>query len=126
MMVDLIPGNMREQGFPILRMFTVPGKLIVFAIGYPLLKLHLSNYTTFWAVSLSTDFVCLFFFIFFLPESMPDKMKQPVSKMDLFPGSYYWRAAKIVSKYCELQHKCQLFWEFSVENAEIMENSPAK
>ena len=28
------------------------------------------------------------------------------------------------SATCELQYKCQLFLEFSIENAEIMENSP--
>jgi len=99
MMVDLIPGNMREQGFPMLRLFTVPGKVIVFAIGYPLLAMHMKNYTTFWMVSLLTDFVCLAFFVIFLPESMPDKLKQPVQKADLFPGTYYWRAIKIILKY---------------------------
>ena len=28
------------------------------------------------------------------------------------------------SKYCDLQYKCQLFLEFSIENAEMMENCP--
>ena len=27
-------------------------------------------------------------------------------------------------KYCELQYKCQLLFEFSIENAELMENCP--
>ena len=30
------------------------------------------------------------------------------------------------SKYCELQHKCQLCFDRSIENAEIMENCPWK
>lgn len=85
MMVDLIPGNMREQGFPILGLFNIPGQLIVFGIGYPLLAAHLANYTVFWIISLSTDFICLGFFFFFLPESMPDKMKKPVDAWDFFP-----------------------------------------
>ena len=50
MMVDLIPGDMREQGFPILALFHIPGGLIAFGIGYPLLKMHLSHYTIFWSV----------------------------------------------------------------------------
>ena len=85
MMVDLIPANMREQGFPILSLFHIPGQLIVFGIGYPLLAAHLQTYTIFWVISLSTDFICLAFFLFFLPESMPDQMKKPVDAWDFFP-----------------------------------------
>ena len=80
MMVDLIPGDMREQGFPILRLFGIPGGLIVFGIGYPLLRMHMSNYTIFWGISLATDFICLLFFLIFLPESMPDRMKRPIRR----------------------------------------------
>jgi hypothetical protein len=43
MMVDLIPTDMREQGFPILGLFGIPGQLLVTAIGYPLLRAHLDN-----------------------------------------------------------------------------------
>ena len=31
---------------------------------------------------------------------------------------------QVLAKYCELQHKCQLFVGFSIENAEIMWNCP--
>ena len=30
----------------------------------------------------------------------------------------------IFTKYCELQHQCQTDFEFSIENAERMENCP--
>ena len=42
-------------------------------------------------------------------------------------GSLDWREFNAaVRKYCELQYKCQLFPEFSIENAEIVENCPCK
>ena len=56
-------------------LFGIPGGLIVFFVGYWLLSLHLSHYVTFWTISLSTDFICLWFLLFFLPESMPDKLR---------------------------------------------------
>ena len=87
MMVDLIPGDMREQGFPIMSLFGIPGGLIVFGIGYPLLAMHLSNYTLFWVISVSTDFICLAFFLFLIPESMPDRMRRPIDRWDFFPGT---------------------------------------
>ena len=98
-MVDLIPGDMREQGFPILRLFHIPGQLIVFGLGYWLLKKHLSQYTIFWIISLSTDWICVLFFVTFIPESMPDKMKRPLTRWDFFPGTYYYYAIRIVCKY---------------------------
>ena len=76
-----------------------PGKLVVFAIGYPLLAMHLSNYSLFWSISLGTDFICVAFFLIFLPESMPDRLKSEVNKWDFFPGTYYWSAVKIILKY---------------------------
>eukprot|EP01043_Picozoa_sp_COSAG02_P036510 COSAG02_NODE_2678_length_8262_cov_5.072400_8_plen_80_part_00 len=41
--------------------------------------------TIFWVISLSTDFVCLAFFLFFLPESMPDKLRKPIDRWDFLP-----------------------------------------
>ena len=38
-----------------------------------------------------------------------------------FPPAY---ALNSYNKYCELQYKCQLFSNFSIENAERMENFP--
>ena len=99
MMVDLIPGDMREQGFPVLRLFHIPSQIIVFGIGYSLLKKHLSTYTLFWAISLGTDLICVWFFLFFLPESMPDRMKRELVWQDWFPGTYYFNGVKIVLKY---------------------------
>ena len=69
MMVDLIPGDMREQGFPVLRLFNIPSQFIVFGIGYTLLKKHLSHYTLFWSISLATDLICVWFFLFASPQA---------------------------------------------------------
>ena len=89
MMVDLIPGDMREQGFPMMNLFGVPGGLVVFAIAYFLLHKHLTTYTIFWSISLSTDFICLAFLVTLLPETMPDSLKKDMDKWDFFPGTYY-------------------------------------
>ena len=42
----------------------------------------------------------------------------PQVVIDDVPGGCY--------KYCELQYKCQNNFEFSIENAETMENCPWK
>ena len=34
-----------------------------------------------------------------MPESMPDKMKTPISAKDFFPLTYYYTAVRIVLKY---------------------------
>ena len=99
MMVDLIPGDMREQGFPILRLFHIPSQLVVFGIGYSLLHKHLATYTLFWSISLGTDLICVWFFIFFLPESMPDSLKKPLDCTDLIPVKYYWYSIKVIARY---------------------------
>ena len=48
MMVDLIPGDMREQGFPVMALFGAVGPIAVFSIGFYLLGLYLTSYTLFW------------------------------------------------------------------------------
>jgi len=69
---------MREQGFPILSLFGIPGGIIVFFVGFYLLDLGLTSYVIFWCISFGTDFICMFFLLFFLPESMPDSLKKPL------------------------------------------------
>ena len=78
---------MREQGFPILSLFGLPGGIIVFFVGFYLLDLGLTSYVIFWCISFGTDFICMFFLLFFLPESMPDSLKKPleVRKQGTFP-----------------------------------------
>lgn len=78
MMVDIIPGDMREQGFPILALFNIPSTLGVLVLGYFLLAMHLNSYVIFWIISFSTDTLCLIGLLLLLPESMPDQ----VSKYD--------------------------------------------
>jgi len=77
----------------------VPGQLIVTGAGYFLLRMHLAHYTIFWSIQLATYGICLAFFLYFLPESMPDKMKTPISAKDFFPLTYYYTAVRIVLKY---------------------------
>jgi hypothetical protein len=115
MMVDLIPGDMREQGFPMMNLFGVPGGLVVFAIAYFLLHKHLTTYTVFWSISLSTDFICLAFLVTLLPETMPDSLKKDMDKWDFFPGTYYWQAVRIIFKYPLLIGICVCIclWNFS-------------
>ena len=77
----------------------MPGQLIVTGAGYFLLRMHLAHYTVFWTIQLATYGICLAFFLYFLPESMPDKMKRPLTRWDFFPGTYYYYAIRIVCKY---------------------------
>ena len=115
MMVDLIPGDMREQGFPIMSLFGVPGQIIVFAIGYMLLHKHLSHYTIFWEWSLGTDFICMLFVLFLMPETMPDSLRRPLDWWDFFPGTYYFYALRIIFNYPLLTGICPciMLWSFS-------------
>ena len=115
MLVDLIPGDMREQGFPMMNLFGIPGALVVFFIAYSLLHKHLTTYTLFWSISLSTDFICLAFLVTLLPETMPDSLKKDLDKWDFFPGTYYWQAIKIIFKYPLLIgiSICIMLWSFS-------------
>ena len=115
MMVDLIPGDMREQGFPIMNLFGVPGQILVFAIGYALLHKHLSHYTVFWEWSLSTDFICMLFVLFLMPETMPDSLRKPLDWWDFFPGTYYFYAIRIIFRYPLLIgiSVCIMLWSFS-------------
>ena len=80
-------------------LFNIPGGLIVFFVGFYLLSLHLAHYVIFWCISFATDFVCLWFLLFFLPESMPDQLRQPITIWDLNPLKYYVHAIKIICKY---------------------------
>ena len=64
-----------------------------------LLHLGLTSYVIFWAISFSTDFICLVFLLVFLPESMPDTLRKPLDGSDLIPIKYYWHSIKIVAKY---------------------------
>jgi len=115
MMVDLIPGDMREQGFPIMSLFGVPGQIVVFAIGYMLLHKHLSHYTIFWEWSLGTDFICMLFVLFLMPETMPDSLRRPLDWWDFFPGTYYFYALRIIFNYPLLTGICPciMLWSFS-------------
>ena len=85
MMVDLIPGDLREQGFPVLALFQIPGSLGAVALAYWLLGMYLDRYTVFWWVALATDLICLVFVLFCLPESMPDQLRKPFSWWDVNP-----------------------------------------
>ena len=52
MLVDIIPEDMREQGFPVMGAFATIGPGLAFALGYYLLHKHLHSYTTFWIAML--------------------------------------------------------------------------
>ena len=80
MLVDLIPGDMREQGFPVMAAFSVAGPVIVYAVAYKLLAMHWTHYTSFWIIMLVTDFFCLGFQLTLLPESLPDELKKPLKR----------------------------------------------
>ena len=99
MLVDIIPSDMRAQGFPILSLFGIPSGLVLFVLGYWLLSLNLTHYTIFWLISLGSDFICGVVLLIFLPETMPDKLRQPLDYTDLNPFKYYWRSIKIICKY---------------------------
>ena len=86
MMVDIIPGDMREQGFPILALFNIPSALGVLVLGYFLLALHLDSYVIFWIISFSTDTICLIGLLLLLPESMPDQLRKPLTCLGKSPA----------------------------------------
>ena len=99
MMVDLVPGDMREAGFPTLALFNALGPIIVFVIGFYLLHMFLTSYTLFWAITCFTYTFAFMFQLFLLPESMPDKLKAPFNWRGLFPTTYYWRIIKMIWSY---------------------------
>lgn len=98
MMVDLIPANMREQGFPVMAGFGVIGQIVVFGLGFYLLGLYLTSYTIFWEITLFTYIGCFLFQLFLLPESMPDKLMRPFTWTSLLPTTYYYRSIKMIGQ----------------------------
>ena len=96
---DLVPGDMREAGFPTLALFNALGPIIVFVIGFYLLHMFLTSYTLFWAITCFTYTFAFMFQLFLLPESMPDKLKAPFNWRGLFPTTYYWRIIKMIWSY---------------------------
>ena len=97
-MVDIIPYDMREQGFSMLAGFGRVGPLLAFGFAYWFLSLHWDTYTLFWSVTASVNLLVFMFTLFLLPESMPREQQKPFSVRNLNPFIYYWRALKLILK----------------------------
>ena len=95
------------QGFSILALMGVPGKLVVFVLGYYLLQLHLTSYVIFWVIMTLTDVLSIIFLVVFLPESLPTKLKRPITRSGIVaPRASFLslRASLFPSGFSILEH----------------------
>ena len=71
MLVDIVPFEMREVGFPVLAAIGAFGPLVAFGLAYWFLAMRMGTYTLFWAVALGVNGAVFWFTLCLLPETMP-------------------------------------------------------